>query len=79
MTCSSCGAKRGHLSGCPAAKKPRKVEPQGGSGKTKSGTGGNKWIEKQEWVTCPTCNGSGTRGMRQCGLCKGNRKIKALK
>lgn len=32
----------------------------------------SNWIK----VTCPTCRGSGTRGVRKCGLCKGKGVIR---
>lgn len=28
---------------------------------------------------CPTCRGSGKRGIRDCGLCGGTGKIRALR
>ena len=70
MSCSKCGAKRGHMKGCDAEKGAYRKSQKGKmSPREESQT---VWID----VTCPTCRGSGTRGMRKCGLCNGKRTIK---
>ena len=32
---------------------------------------------REEWVTCPLCDGSGTWGNVRCTMCLGKKKIKA--
>lgn len=77
MACDDCGAKKGHMGGCPK-------DRQG----AKSGSAHPRNIKKPsdkekgmgyEIVTCPTCKGSGKRGMRPCQLCGGRGRIRANK
>lgn len=79
-SCGQCGAKKGHLDGCPVndrnAKRGKyklKALPKG-----KVDPREEKQI-KWEKTTCPTCNGSGKRGIRTCGLCNGRGTISTIK
>lgn len=67
-TCGSCGRKNGHLKGCPVLENPQK-------GKRPGREVTPKYKIKYETVTCPTCRGSGKRGIRNCGLCNGRGTI----
>lgn len=77
MACPDCGAKKGHMGGCP--------NDQGKKGSRYSPTNVSKPLssqEKKEGIeirTCPTCVGTGRRGVRKCGLCGGVGKIRVTK
>jgi DnaJ-class molecular chaperone len=58
------------MSGTPKRRGPR--GPSGGKPKAKDRTG-------MEVVPCPTCRGTGKRGIRDCPLCEGSGKINARK
>lgn len=75
MACDKCGAKKGHMGGCSNDKNnkttvshPRNLKPP--TGKKEAG---------YEIVDCPTCKGTGRRGMRPCQLCGGRGRIRAHK
>lgn len=69
--CGKCGSKKGHLTGCPVLDKLPEGKKKKGRGPLKQNTQRGLWIS----VTCPTCGGSGKRGIRNCGLCNGRGKI----
>lgn len=74
MACDDCGAKKGHVGGCPKeGNKGNRTNPRN-LNITKDQT-----KEGYEIVTCPTCKGSGKRGIRPCQLCGGRGRIRANK
>jgi DnaJ-class molecular chaperone len=74
MACDDCGAKKGHMGGCP--KGPTKDKSQSSHPRNiKNPTDREKGMGYQI-VTCITCRGSGKRGMRPCQLCGGRGRIR---
>jgi len=73
-SCNECGAKSGHIGGCPKDK-------QGGKSGASHPRNINKPSNKErgmgyEIVDCITCKGSGRRGLRPCQLCGGRGRIR---
>lgn len=73
--CSQCGGKGRHKPGCPAIQGPNKRATRN----IAKGRPSPHDRKSMKQVTCPTCNGSGKRGARDCGLCRGTGKVDTAK
>jgi DnaJ-class molecular chaperone len=75
QVCGRCGGKGRHKRNCPAIQGPNKRYTRP-IAKGKVSPRERKQLTK---VQCPTCGGSGRRGARACGLCKGSGQVDAAR
>lgn len=70
MACSQCGAKRGHLKGCPTTE-AEELDAKRKKNREKHRKDDKTILKGRKPAKCFSCQGSGMIGKKKCFMCHG--------